>query len=116
MSNNDKKTIDEETARIKKLLQDQENEIKEQKEKYEDLLKLFDNVKSNATSVITEKVPEILKKALEDANIDDDVKKTVTDKSEEVINKLNEKVKGVGVEEETNVLKNIQRKKKPINT
>ncbi|CAG8533426.1 6207_t:CDS:2, partial [Scutellospora calospora] len=35
----------------------------------------------------------------------------LTDKSEEVINKLNEKVKGIGIEEETNVLKNIQRKK-----
>ncbi|CAG8601934.1 1787_t:CDS:1, partial [Scutellospora calospora] len=98
---NDKKTIDEETIRIKKLLQDQENEIKEAKDNYEKLLKLFDNVKSNAAGVITEKVPDILKKALEDANIDDDVKETVTDKFGEVITKLNEKVKGVGIEEET---------------
>ncbi|CAG8440773.1 11346_t:CDS:1 [Scutellospora calospora] len=115
MSNNDKNTIDKETARIKQLLQDQEREIKDEKDKYEQLLTLFDNVKTNVSNAIKNNLPDILKKVLADANIDEDVKKTVTDKSEEVINKLNEKVKGVGVEEETNVLKNIQRKK-PTNT
>ncbi|CAG8533448.1 6208_t:CDS:2 [Scutellospora calospora] len=107
----DKKTIDEETTRIKQLLQDQEKEIKEAKDNYEKLLDLFDNVKKNVADVIKDNLPEILKKALEDANIDDDVKDTVIEKSGEVITKLNEKVKGIGVEEETNVLKNIQRTK-----
>jgi hypothetical protein len=120
MSNNDKKTIDKETARIKQLLKDQEKEIDTEKKKYDQLLETFSNVKNNVAEAIKETLPEILKEALKGTNIGEDIKQLVTEKSGEVIAKLNEKIKGVGVEEEKNTLTNIQRNKsknidKPVN-
>src|SRR5437868_7394329 len=111
MSENDKKIIDQETVYIKQLLKDQEDEINTEKKKYDQLLEMFSNVKKNVADAVKEFLPEILNEALKGTNIGDDIKQLVTEKSEEMIEKLNEKIKGVGVEEEKNTLQNIQRNK-----
>ncbi|CAG8639326.1 6341_t:CDS:2 [Scutellospora calospora] len=108
----DKKILDQETARIKQLLKDQEDEINIEKEKYEQLLEMFSNVKKNVADVMKESLPEILKEALKGTDISDDMKKLVTEKSGEVIEKLSEKIKGVGIKEETNTYQSIGRPKK----
>ncbi|CAG8572112.1 5705_t:CDS:2 [Scutellospora calospora] len=118
MSENDKKIIDQETVHIRQLLKDQEDEINIEKKKYDQLLEMFSNVKKNVADTVKESLPEILKETLKGTNISDDIKKLVTDKTEEMIEKISEKIKGVGVEEEKNFMKNIQRNKpltdKPI--
>ncbi|CAG8444670.1 6279_t:CDS:1 [Scutellospora calospora] len=113
MSENDKKIIDQETVRIKQLLKDQEDEINTEKKKYDQLLEMFSNVKKNVADTVKESLPEILNEALKSTNLGDDIKKLITDKSGEMIEKLSEKIKGVGVEEEKNKLQSIQRKPKP---
>ncbi|CAG8693442.1 7797_t:CDS:1, partial [Scutellospora calospora] len=100
MSENDKKIIDQETVRIRQLLKDQEDEINTEKKKYDQLLEMFSNVKKNVADAVKESLPEILNEALKGTNIGDDIKKLVTDKSEEMIEKISEKINGVGVEEE----------------
>ena len=90
--------------RIKQLLKDQEDEINTEKKKYDQLLEMFSNIKKNVADAVKESLPEILKEALKDTNIGDDIKLLVTEKSGEMIEKLNEKIKGVGVEEEKNIL------------
>ncbi|CAG8524174.1 8504_t:CDS:1 [Scutellospora calospora] len=112
MSDNDKKTLDSETARIKQLLKDQEDEIDIEKKKYEQLLEMFSNVKKNVADAMKESLPDILKEAIKDVDVGDDVKKLVTEKSGEVIEKLSEKIKGVGIEEEKNAFQSIKRNKK----
>jgi hypothetical protein len=113
MSESDKQKIDKETVRIKQLLKEQQDEIKIEKQKYDQLLALFSNVKKNVADAITENLPDILEGALAGTNLGDDIKNLVIEKSGEMIDKLNEKIKGVGVDEETNVLQNIQRNKPP---
>ncbi|CAG8524153.1 8503_t:CDS:2 [Scutellospora calospora] len=87
----DKKILDEEIARIKQLLKDQEVEIDIEKRKCDQLLEMFSNVKKNVADSIKESLPEILNKVIKNINIGDDVKKLVTEKSGEVIEKLNKK-------------------------
>ena len=96
---------------IKQLLNDQEDEINTEKKKYDQLLEMFSNVKKNVADAVKEFLPEILNEALKGTNIGDDIKQLVTEKLGEMIEKLNEKIKGVGVEEEKNILQNIQRNK-----
>ncbi|CAG8488025.1 6461_t:CDS:1 [Scutellospora calospora] len=111
MSKNDKKIIDQETARIKQLLNDQKNEIDTEKKKYDQLLEMFSNIKKNVANTVKEALPEILNEALKGTNSSDNIKQLVTEKSGEIIEKLSEKIKDVGVEEKKNELQNIQRNK-----
>ncbi|CAG8639344.1 6342_t:CDS:2, partial [Scutellospora calospora] len=66
-------------------------EIDIEKRKCDQLLEMFSNVKKNVADSIKESLPEILNKVIKNINIGDDVKKLVTEKSGEVIEKLNKK-------------------------
>ncbi|CAG8440763.1 11345_t:CDS:2 [Scutellospora calospora] len=75
--NDNKKVLDEEIARIKKLLKEQEEEINIEKQKYYQLLELFDNVKKNVVDAIKEHLSKTLNETLK--NLNDDIKKLIID-------------------------------------
>ncbi|CAG8601915.1 1786_t:CDS:2 [Scutellospora calospora] len=73
----EKKVLDEEITCIKKLLKEQEEEINIEKQKYYQLLELFDNVKKNVVDAIKEHLSKTLNETLK--NFNDDIKKFIID-------------------------------------